>query len=302
MSGSMELVRLAQLAPSAIVFRLDLGYRVGELVQIGAERAKKALDREPLDASSSSLDARYIGRVHLEARCKLLLRYLGLIPQRSERAAEDDQIDVSCVLGQGRAVWYSGSGYAMLQRSNIVPPRRWNGRGRGAEDQGFSAWATIAVRGWWLLRRGGSSVPPTKEEPKMAPTLTVPATVIAEVREALLGVLNDAVEAMTETLAQAEHELHPEWFEDDRRRFEGVCRLLDAIGWDAGSAATEIEVPCDDAPMIREAVEGYLATVEGWVPETGELRRRREHRSSVQAMLALLESLRDIAPAREPEA
>jgi hypothetical protein len=167
MTSSVELTRLP---PSAAIPFLDLGYCVGELVQIGAERSKEPLDREPLDSSPSSLDAGDVGRVHLEARCKLLLRYPSSIPQRSESAAKDDQVGVSCVLGQGRVGWYSGSGCATLQRSNIVPPHRCNGRGRGAEDQGFSTMATIPARVTLALSPGlRSSVPPTKEEPKMTP-------------------------------------------------------------------------------------------------------------------------------------
>ncbi len=132
MTSSVETGRVG---PSAAIPFLDLGYCVGELVQIGAKRAKEPLDREPLDSSPSSLDAGYIGRVHLDARGKLLLRYPSSIAQRSESAAKSDQIGVSCVLDQGRVGWYSGSGCATLQRSNIVPPHRWNGRGhdpRGA--------------------------------------------------------------------------------------------------------------------------------------------------------------------------
>jgi hypothetical protein len=110
----MSSIEPTRLRPSAVIPFLDLGYCVGELVQIGAERTKEPQDREPLDSSPSSLDAGYIGRVHLEARCKLLLRYPSSIPQRSESAAKGDQIGVSCVLGQGRVGWYSGSGYATL--------------------------------------------------------------------------------------------------------------------------------------------------------------------------------------------
>lgn len=125
----------------------------------------------------------------------------------------------------------------------------------------------------------------------MTSTVTIPATGIAVTREALLCLLNEPVEAIGHTLTLPEHELHPEWFEDDRRRFEEVCRLLDTIGWDAAAAPRKVEVTSKDAHTIRGAVEDYLPLVEQWLCEATALRTRREHRDSVQAMWTLLDAL-----------
>jgi hypothetical protein len=134
----------------------------------------------------------------------------------------------------------------------------------------------------------------------MTSTVTIPAVGIADTREALLCLLNRPVEAIAHTLIVPERELHPEWFEDDRRHFERVCRLLDTIGWDAGEPARKVEVSGEDARTIREAIEDYLPLVEQFLCEAKQLRIRREHRDSVQAMWALLAVLpRLVADERE---
>jgi hypothetical protein len=125
----------------------------------------------------------------------------------------------------------------------------------------------------------------------MTSTVTIPAGGIADTREALLCLLNRPVEAIGHTLTLPEHELHPEWFEEDRRHFEQVCRLLDAIGWDAAAVPRKVEVTIEDGRTIREAIEDYLPLVEQWLCEATALRKRRELRDSVQAMWSLLDAL-----------
>jgi hypothetical protein len=133
----------------------------------------------------------------------------------------------------------------------------------------------------------------------MTSTLTIPAVGIADAREALLYLLNRPVEAIAHTLTLPERELHPEWFEDDRRHFEGVCRLLDLIGWDARTPPRKLQATSEDAPTIREAIEGYLPLVEQWLSEATKLRTRHEHRDSVHAMWSLLTALREVTPDHE---
>lgn len=136
----------------------------------------------------------------------------------------------------------------------------------------------------------------------MADVVTLPAAGVAEVREALLCALGEQVEAIGHSLTLPEHELHPEWFEGARRRFEEVCRLLDTIGWDAAAAPRTVEVTREDAQTICGAVEDYLPLVEQWLCEAGALRRRREHRDSVRAMWSLLAVLRGAAGEQEQAA
>ncbi len=122
----------------------------------------------------------------------------------------------------------------------------------------------------------------------MTSTVTIPAAGLADTREALLCLLNRPVEAIGHTLTLPERELHPEWFDGDRRHFGEVCRLLDVIGWDAAVPPRKVEVTSKDARTIRAAIEEYLPLVEQWLCEAKALRTRREHRESAQAMWALL--------------
>jgi hypothetical protein len=136
----------------------------------------------------------------------------------------------------------------------------------------------------------------------MTSTVMIPAGGIADTREALLCLLNRPVEGIAHTLTVPERELHPEWFEGDRRDFNEVCRLLDLIGWDAGAPARKVEVTSEDAHTIRGAIEDYLPLVEQWLCEAQALRTRRQHRDSVQAMWTLLAALREVAPDDEKAA
>jgi len=133
----------------------------------------------------------------------------------------------------------------------------------------------------------------------MTSTVTIPAAVIADAREALLLLLNRPVEGIANTLTLPERELHPEWFEADRRDFAEVCRLLDTIGWDAGASPRKVEVTSQGAHTVRNAIEDYLPMVEQWLSEATKLRKRRQHRDSVQAMWSLLITLREVTPDHE---
>ena len=125
----------------------------------------------------------------------------------------------------------------------------------------------------------------------MTATVLIPAAGVGDVREALLCLLGDPLEALSHALTLPERELHPEWFHDERREFERVCGLLDAVGWDAAAPARAVQLAGEHAGMVRRAVEDYLPMVEQWLAEADTLRIRQEHRDSVQAMWSLLEEL-----------
>jgi hypothetical protein len=136
----------------------------------------------------------------------------------------------------------------------------------------------------------------------MTATVLIPAAGVVDGREALLCLLKEPVEAIKDVLTLPERELHPEWFEDGRHQFEQVCRLLDLVGWDTSAPAADVQVPGEHADTLREAIEGYLPLVEGWLPEAKALRERREHRASVQAMCSLLADLREVTPSDQKAA
>ncbi len=125
----------------------------------------------------------------------------------------------------------------------------------------------------------------------MTGTVLIPAAGVGDVREALLCLPGDPLEALSHALTVPERELHPEWFHDERREFERVCGLLDAVGWDAAAPARAITLAGEHAGMVRRAVEDYLPMVEQWLAEADTLRIRQEHRDSVQAMWSLLGEL-----------
>jgi hypothetical protein len=119
----------------------------------------------------------------------------------------------------------------------------------------------------------------------------IPAGGVGELREALLCLLSDPIEGLAHTLTLPERELHPEWFQEDRREFERVCGVLDVVGWDAAAPAREVRLDGEHAGLLRHAVEEYLPLVEQWLAEAKPQRLRSEHRRSVQAMWSLLEEL-----------
>jgi hypothetical protein len=67
------LVTMALLIRRAILL-LDLGYRVGELVKVGAEGAQEVQERVPADASVAVLHLRDVRGADLGTACELLLR------------------------------------------------------------------------------------------------------------------------------------------------------------------------------------------------------------------------------------
>jgi hypothetical protein len=135
----------------------------------------------------------------------------------------------------------------------------------------------------------------------MTATVLIPAAGVGDVREALLCLLGDPLEALSHALTVPERELHPEWFHDERREFERICGLLDVVGWDAAAPARAVTLAGEHAGLVRSAVEDYLPMVEQWLAEAKPQRLRQEHRQSVQAMWSLLEELDGEHAPEEPE-
>jgi hypothetical protein len=208
------------------VLLLYLGYRVGELVQIGAEGIEEAQDGVPSDAPPTALDLGDVGRMDAEPNGHLLLRHVSLIAQRLERPAEHDLIlsSVTHLSGFSQVVVSSRS-------PNIVPPHRCHGRGRGTEDQ--------------RLRRAGHDIRsghcgPSPGHPIFGAsyqggtdmtTLTIPADVVTIVRNALhTDIGQDAydIQGISET---GHGDVNPEQYEELLKHFDAHRALLDVIGW-----------------------------------------------------------------------
>jgi hypothetical protein len=74
------------------VLLFGLGYRVGELMQVGSECAEETRDCVPAHAAPTVLDLRYVGRVDPEASTQLVLSEPCAVTQLAECSAEHDLI------------------------------------------------------------------------------------------------------------------------------------------------------------------------------------------------------------------
>ncbi len=61
--------------------------------------------------------------------------------------------------------------------------------------------------------------------------ITVSAEMVGELRHGLYTVLGNAAEGVSQITEQFEREHHPEWYAEQRERFERTWALLDLIGW-----------------------------------------------------------------------
>lgn len=73
-----------------------------------------------------------------------------------------------------------------------------------------------------------------EEEAASAPAaviITVPAEMVSELRDGLRTVLGNAAEGVSQITERFGREQHPEWYAEQRERFERTWALLDLIGW-----------------------------------------------------------------------
>lgn len=93
----------------------------------------------------------------------------------------------------------------------------------------------------------------------MSTTLTIPAEIVPDVREALFSLMGDATEQIDQALIRPGRELHPEWYEEARHQLERVFALLDLVGWAAKDEPREVEVdPREHGKTLTETAERYL--------------------------------------------
>lgn len=129
----------------------------------------------------------------------------------------------------------------------------------------------------------------------MSTTLTIPANVILDVRESLFCLMGEALQEIGSALIQRDRELHPEWFEGDRRRLEDVFALLDLVGWGARGERREVEIDVRELGRpLKEAVDGYLPSLadqedeadanDAWRAEQGRPPRKDEIIASALAL------------------
>lgn len=81
------------------ILLLDLGYRVGELVQVGAERTQEVQERVPADTSVAVLDLRDVRGADLDTACELLLRKPSPITQCTQSPTKGQAVTGGVVGG-----------------------------------------------------------------------------------------------------------------------------------------------------------------------------------------------------------
>jgi hypothetical protein len=110
----------------------------------------------------------------------------------------------------------------------------------------------------------------------MSTTLTIPAGVLADVRESLLCLMGDATNAIRHALERRAREHHPERFDAGRQQLEQVFALLDLVGWDATGEPHEVEIDLDEyGRTLKEALDGYVPILEDQEKEAAINDKRR---------------------------
>lgn len=120
--------------------------------------------------------------------------------------------------------------------------------------------------------------------------LRVPASVLLDVREALLSLLHDALEEIGEPLTRPEREHHPEWFVKGREDAEGAWLLLDHIGWPAEDEETDAELDLSEehTRMILLACTSHAQLYETWEEEADASDAARRERGEAPRKAEIL--------------
>lgn len=129
------------------------------------------------------------------------------------------------------------------------------------------------------------------EEP-LSTTLTIPAHVIADVREGLFGLLGDAAEGIMHSLEQPDRDYHVESFAADRALLGHVFALLDLIRWSTDSQPRAVDVDLGEhGPTLKEAVDGWLPLLEDQEAEADVNDRRRAQEGKPPRMEEIIRRL-----------
>jgi hypothetical protein len=135
----------------------------------------------------------------------------------------------------------------------------------------------------------------------MSTTVRIPANVLPDIREAVLSVMHDAAQNVSEPVTRPEHERRPEWFVKGREELEHLWAILDIIGWHETDeldgdeyGQTILDAAADHAELYPTWEEEADASDEwragrGEPPRKGEIFRRgaalREFVVSLEARL-----------------
>lgn len=76
----------------------------------------------------------------------------------------------------------------------------------------------------------------------MSHIVTVPTTLVDQLRNALHDVLSEAASEVSSGADHADRSSHPEWYEKPIQRFKQTEALLDVVGWGTDQAAVQIDL------------------------------------------------------------
>ncbi len=76
----------------------------------------------------------------------------------------------------------------------------------------------------------------------MSTTLVIPPDMVSHLRDGLHASIGSAAEAISQVVAQAGRERHPERYREPLDRLDEARALLDLIGWRETGAPTEVRV------------------------------------------------------------
>lgn len=121
------------------------------------------------------------------------------------------------------------------------------------------------------------------EEATSAPAaviITVPAELVSELRHGLHTVLGNAAEGVSQITERFGREHHPEWYAEQRERFERTWALLDLIGWRESKQPAAVQINLrEQRRAVREALDVRLPVAEDDLEEADAVDAERAEQS-----------------------
>lgn len=151
----------------------DLGYRVGELVQIRAKCVQKADDRAPARIAPPTLNVRHVRLAGAHKFGEHLLSEARPIPEHTNSPSEGVRVVVGARSHQRETCDIRCVALRSAE-PNIVPPRCGNSRGRGPVGISYGARATLPDRRRCTNAAKHLRCLQRQEEPTMSSTKAMP--------------------------------------------------------------------------------------------------------------------------------
>lgn len=110
-------------------------------------------------------------------------------------------------------------------------------------------------------------------------TFLISASVMPDVRGAILSVMHEATQNVGGPVTLPEHERHPEWFVEGRKELEHLWVLLDLIGWRETDQEHDVELDRDEyGQTILDAAADLAELYPTWEEEADATDKWRAER------------------------